>query len=490
MIERFRHLLRHSVFYSIPGVAQRLVGFLLIPLYTRFMTPADYGILALAGLLQMALAQVQLLGLPSAMTRSYILLGEGEVDRRETVATGSWTLLVVSILLGGALALSARPLAVLTFGDPEQARFVYLVAIGAPFAAIESVRFTLFRILEASKAFALVGLAGLILGVVLAVTLVVKMRWGAFGMILAAIATTAVIALVFLPWFVRALRAPFRPRILREMLEFGLPLVPAGFAVWAFDLIDRYILRLYRSMDEVGLYSLGYRFGMVLVLITMAFRTAWPQVLFAQGRDDEPTAKRFFAHTLTYYFVVTGFVALGISALADDALRLLTPPAFHPAAGVVPIIALSYMLQGSFIILEVGIDLKKRTGFIPLFTGLAAALNLGLNLLLIPRYGMYGAAWATLAACLVVPTAYYLVNQKLYPIRWQWGRIAMALLAAGALFAAGKLIDTGRPYLDAALRAALVLAYPGLLWVLPFPLPEERVRVRGLIRRARGRRGG
>jgi O-antigen/teichoic acid export membrane protein len=490
VIERFRHLLRHSVFYSIPGLAQRLIGFLLIPLYTRFLTPADYGILALAGLLQTALAQVQLLGLPSAMTRSYILLGEGEVDRRETVATGSWTLLVVSILLGGALAFSARPLAVLVFGDPEKARFVYLVAIGAPFAAIESVRFTLFRILQASKAFALVGIAALVLGVVLAVTLVVVMRWGAFGMILAAVATTATIALVFLPWFVRALKARFRPRVLRDMLEFGLPLVPAGFAVWGFDLMDRYILRLYRSMDEVGLYSIGYRFGMVLALITMAFRTAWPQVVFTQGKGDEATAKQFFAHTLTYYFVVTGFVALGIASLADDALRFLTPPAFHPAAGVVPLIALSYTLQGSFIILEVGIDLKKRTGFIPLFTGLAAALNLGLNLLLIPPYGMYGAAWATLAACLVVPTAYYLVNQKLYPIRWQWGRIAMALLAAGTLFAAGKMIDTGRPALDAALRAALVLAYPGVLWVLPFPLPEERARVKLWIRRLRERGGG
>ncbi len=489
MIERFRHLLRHSVFYGIPGIARRLVGFLLIPLYTRYLTPSDYGIVALAGLIQTVLSQVQFLGLPSAMTRSYILLGEEEADRRETVATGSWTLLGFSILLGVGLALWARPLARLVFDDPEQARFVWLIALGMPFFAIESVRFTMFRILQASKAYAIVGFASLFVGVALTIWLVVVKKMGAYGMMLASVGTTAVVAIVYIPWFIGALKARFRPRLLQDMLEFGLPLVPAGLAIWVFDLVDRYILRLYRTMDEVGLYSLGYRFGMVVVLITMAFRTAWPQVVFTQGREDEEGAKRFFAHTLTYYFVVTGFVALGVSTLADDAIRLLTPSAFHAAAGVVPIIALSYAIHGSFIILEVGIDLKKRTGFIPVFTGLAAALNLGLNLILIPPYGMYGAAWATLAACFVLPVAYYLINQKIYPINFEWGRIGVALLAALAVFVAAKMIDTGWPLLDAAIRLIMVLSYPGLLWVLPFPLPQERAQILRWVRRVRGKQG-
>ncbi|MFQ5767166.1 MAG: oligosaccharide flippase family protein [Acidobacteriota bacterium] len=485
----FRHLFRHSVVYGLGGVAQRFIGFLLIPLYTRYLTPADYGVLALAGLLGTVFQQLQLLGIPSAMTRSYILKSEKKEEREEVVATGAWSVLVQALVMMILLFLLARPMARMIFGSVEEVRFVYLIAGMAPFYAVQSLRNTLFRIKEESKKYTAITVATFLVNLTLTLFLVVGAGLGAFGVLLGQAGASVFMALVFAPWMagVLAVRSRFKSVCLADMMGYGLPLVPAGLASWALDLMDRYLLRLYRPLEEVGLYSLGYRFGTILVLLVMAFRLAWPQVMFAHARRGEREAKPFFARALTYYAVVVGFVALGIAVIGGDLLRLMTPEAFHPAAGVIPLIVLAYGVHGSFIILEVGIDVHKRTALIPLFTGLAAMVNLGLNLLLIPSFGMYGAAWATLVSFMIVPAAYEAVNRRIYPVRFQWTRIAMIVLMALVLFLLAHSLDTGHPLADLMLKGAILLGYPLALWMAPILSMEDRRRVSGWVRLALGR---
>jgi O-antigen/teichoic acid export membrane protein len=287
MSGRFRHLARHTIVYGIGSVLQRFVGFLLIPFYTQYLSPADYGVLALAGLLSSASQQIQLLGMPSALTRSVLLTARDDDERRAAIGSAGWAILVQSLVQAVLLALLAVPIAALVFGDRDEARWVWLIACGTPAYAIETFRNTLFRVREESGRYASVTLIAFTLNVGLNIFLVAGAGWGAFGVLAGQVLASLIMATLFLPWLVRALYSVPRPGLLRDMFGYALPLVPAGLCQWMLDLIDRYILRIYRPLDEVGLYSLGYRFGMVLLLFTMAFRIAWPQVVFTQARGDE-----------------------------------------------------------------------------------------------------------------------------------------------------------------------------------------------------------
>jgi len=486
MSGRFRHLARHTLVYGAGSVLQRFVGFLLIPFYTQYLSPADYGVLALAGLLSSASQQIQLLGMPSALTRSVLLTARDDDERRAAIGSAGWAILVQSLVQAVLLALLAVPIAALVFGDRDEARWVWLIACGTPAYAIETFRNTLFRIREESGRYASVTLIAFTLNVGLNIFLVAGAGWGAFGVLAGQVLASLIMATLFLPWLVRALYSVPRPGLLRDMFGYALPLVPAGLCQWMLDLIDRYILRIYRPLDEVGLYSLGYRFGMVLLLFTMAFRIAWPQVVFTQARGDEEEAKRFFARALTYYAVVMGFLGLGLATLGGDLLRLSTPDVFHAAAGIIPLVALAYALQGSAIILEAGIDVRRRTGYIPLLTALAAGINVVLNLLLVPRLGMYGAAWASTLSFLVIPVGFYLVGRRIYPIAFEWLRVAMAAGAAAVLFAAAALVPGREGWGSMATRAAIILLYPVALWWLPFLSPGERALMLRWTRRGQG----
>jgi O-antigen/teichoic acid export membrane protein len=225
------------VIYGLGSLGTRIVGFFLIPVYTRFMTPADYGILALCVTTASVLNMLSLGGIPSALFRSYLHLADGDDERGKVQATALTTLLAA-----GAL----------------------------------QFRNAIFRIHEQSARYSFFTLLTFVLNVGLSIALVVGLRQGAWGAMSANTAAPAFIALLFLPWCLRHLRAGFSLPILRQLLAYGLPLIPSGIAVWVMNLSDIYMLRIFRDADEVGLYNLGYRFGIGVLLISNAIKVAYP----------------------------------------------------------------------------------------------------------------------------------------------------------------------------------------------------------------------
>jgi O-antigen/teichoic acid export membrane protein len=214
-----------------------------------------------------------------------------------------------------------------------------------------------------------------------------------------------------------------------------------------------------------------------MVLLLTAFRMAWPG--FAYSIEDEGEARNTYAFVLTYLVTIASWAALGLGLLAPWLVRLLAPTneAFWPGERVVAPLAFAAALFAGYIVVSIGIGRARRTGFNWVVTGTAAAVNIGLNAVLVPKYGMEGAAAAAVVAFAVLFVFMSAHAQRIYPVPYQWRRVITALATAGALIVAGKAADV-----PLAAAIALALAYPLILLPLGFYLPVERARLRALAR--------
>jgi O-antigen/teichoic acid export membrane protein len=261
------------------------------------------------------------------------------------------------------------------------------------------------------------------------------------------------------------------------MNRFGMPLVPSALFLWVTNFSDRFFLVKLTDTAEVGLYSVGVRIASAMVLLLTAFRLAWPAFAYSIESDDE--AKRTYAWVLTYLVVVTAWIATALTLLSPWLVDWLTAPQFSSASRVVGPLAFAAVSFGGFIVISIGIGRARRTQFNWVITGIAAVVNVALNLTLIPIYGMMGAAVATVAAYTVMFAGMAWWAQRIFPVPYQWRRVLTAAAAAVALASLGKLVGVGLP-----LAIGLILAYPLLLLPLGFYLPVERKRLRALRVRA------
>jgi O-antigen/teichoic acid export membrane protein len=262
------------------------------------------------------------------------------------------------------------------------------------------------------------------------------------------------------------------------MQRFGLPLVPSGLALWVIDLSDRFFLVRMKGLAENGLYSVGVRISTALLLVLIALRTAWPAFAFSIKDDDE--AKQTYGFVLTYVLYACCWLSLTLSLLAPWLVRLLTTPRFYPSAEVVPLLVFGGTAFIAFNVMSIGIGRAKKTQFNWVVTGGAALVNIGLNFVLIPPYGMIGAAISTLVAYVVMFLGMTVRAQQVFPVPYQWRRIALAVAAAVGLTVLGKSLDV--PLAGAVLLSAV---YPLILLPLGFYLPVELRRIRALVSPAR-----
>jgi O-antigen/teichoic acid export membrane protein len=477
MFEQLKRLAKHSAIYGAGGVISRILAVFLLPLYTRYLDPSDYGAIETLLALSIVLITVLRFGITNAFFRFYF--DSPEPARRLTVVrTSFWfTMAMATLGLVAGLAL-AEPLSVGFFGHGGEADLVRAAFVGI-WAQMNYEQLTaLFRVEERSSAFVAASVANIVLTVAATVVLVVFLDYGALGVIVGNFTGTLVVWTVLLAYRREQLGLELDRPLLSAMNRFGVPFVPASLALWVTNFSDRFFLVKLAGTAETGLYSIGVRIAAVLTLLLTAVRMAWPA--FAYSIDDDREAARTYGRVLTYFVFICAWVALALGLLAPWLVRLLTTPAFYEGARVVPLLAFSLTLFAIYIVTTVSVGRMKRTQFNWVVAAAAALVNVALNVALIPRYGMTGAAVATLAAYATLAVGMTWRAQRIFPIDLELRRIASALGVAGALTAAGKALDV-----PLAGAIALALAYPLVLLALGFYLPAELSRAKALGRRVR-----
>ncbi|MCZ7589087.1 MAG: oligosaccharide flippase family protein [Gaiella sp.] len=477
LARQLRRLGRHSAVYGIGGLVSRVIAVILLPLYTRYLTPADYGKIETLLALTTVMGLVLRAGITSAFFRFYFDVAD-DAGRLRVLRTSFWFTMGGGTLGLALLLVLAEPVSSLLFGTAEAADLVRAAGV-ALWATVNYEQMTsLFRVEERSVAFVSASLANVFITIGLTLLLVVGLEQGALGVIVGNFSGTLIVYLALLGYRREQLGLQFDRGLLREMNRFGVPLVPTALFLWITNFSDRFFLVKLADVSEAGLYSVGVRVASAMVLLLTAFRMAWPA--FAYSIRDEREARRTYAYVLTYLTVVTAWAALALTLLSPWLVDLLAAPRFAESSRVVGPLAFATVSYAAYIVIAIGVGRARRTQFNWVVTGAAAAVNAALNLALIPSYGMMGAAIATVAAYTTMAVGMAWWSQRIYPVPYQWRRVATAAVAAVALAAIGMELDAGL-----VPSVALALAYPPVLVLFGFTSAEERRRLGRLVARKR-----
>jgi O-antigen/teichoic acid export membrane protein len=478
--QQLGRLAKHSAIYGMGAVVSRLISVFLLPVVTRFLSTGDVGAVDTLMSLTVVLVIVLRQGISMAFFRFYFDAVD-DAGRTTVVRTSFWftmTMATLGLVVGWALAPQISHLLFVTDSKANLVR----AALVLLWAQMNYEQLTsLFRVEERSISYVAATLANVTITVVATILLVAVWHKGAVGVIVGNFTGTLAVFFVLLAYRRFQLGLEFDRPLFRQMQRFGLPLVPSGIALWVIDLSDRFFIVRMKGLDENGLYSVGVRISTALLLLLIALRTAWPA--FAYSIQDDNEAKRTYGFVLTYVIYACCWLSLGLSLLAPWLVRLLTTPKFYGASEVVPLLVFGGTAFIAFNVMSIGIGRAKKTQFNWVVTGVAALVNVGLNFVLIPPYGMMGAAVSTLVAYVVMFAGMTIRAQQVFPVPYQWKRLALAVGAAVGLTVLGKSLDV--PLAGAVLLSAV---YPLALLPLGFYLPVERRRIRGLVSPGRKRR--
>ena len=465
---RLKTLFAHSAVYGAGDVATSVVSLLLLPVFTRYLSPADYGVLQLLLAAEAVLKPTLRCGLGSSFLRLHY---DGRGAEHEERLTGTIFVLQLAIVapLTGAGFIAAPWLAERFFGGVAQGELLRLVLIKTFAVTFYFIPFQRLRVQNRSQVFAALTFSRSAATLLLRIVFVVFLARGVAGVVVADLIITGVFTVVLGRLAGPRLRPVFSWAIGREALRLGLPHLPAHAARQVISVGDRYLLVAFATAQDVGLYGLGAAIGSALKLVTSALRTAWGP--FVLQTMSEPDPKRVYRTLAPYLFSVLVLFGLGLAATGPDIARLMAEERFRPGADVIPLITVGVMLLGLNQLASVGLGIRKRPWEYALAAVGGAAASVGANFAFIPRLGFIGAGFAYVVACAVFTGISIWLSHLHYPISQDWTRIGRVVLAGIASYWMVVTLFPGPlpPVLGILARGGFVcVCFPGLLLMIGF----------------------
>jgi O-antigen/teichoic acid export membrane protein len=464
-----RRLATTGAAYTAASILSKVIAVALLPLYTRYLTPADYGAAEVMFAAIVAASIVVRFGLIEAVLRFYYKDDE-DPDR---VVASTFAGLFWLATLGALIALPfATPISEALLDRP--ATDLARISIGALWVlTMHEYLLTLFRLEERARAFFVTTILNVLAAIGVTVVLVVGAGEGARGLLLGSYATGAAFVLGLIVLHRRRLSLRFDRALLRRLLRFGLPTMPAEASLYLLNFVDRIIIVRTVGLAEAGLYSLAIKFAQAVNVLVRGFQLAWPPLAYSIRDDDQ--ARRAYATVVTLFVAGGAFVVAGMWLFSRWIVRALAAPEFFESYEAVGLISTAVTLYALYMVLVVILGRTGRTEFNFPATLAALATNVVLNLILVPPLGIVGAGLALVASYVVVLTLMYGFTQRLFPVPYQWGRLARIVLVAAALVAAGELLMPTSGFAGLLGRAVLLAAYPLALFASGFFTPGERV---------------
>ena len=440
----------------------KFIAFAVFPIYAHVFSVVEFGVWALLTAAAGLLGVLMNLGINNAVQRFYWDPKTLPEDQKLIVSAGLLQLLAWGAFVVTMAVLLLHPAAERLRSDYAIEWTVLLLALTWTLPD-QLLQFSLdaIRLHFTPVRFLLVAFAKNLLGVGLGLWLVLDLGWGLKGLF-AGMLVGSLAPIPLALWFIRMdLALRWDRRIARQLFAFGFPFLFTGLAYWLFTTLDRWMLAEFSTGEEVGLYSAASKYAAVITFIITAFAQAWTPFAIKLMRDD-PEYRSHYSRIFSLWFFLLAMVGLAIALFSPEALILLTPPAYWPAAQVLPALAVGLVLFGTTQITALGISLNKRTAFLTYGAWMAAATNFLVNLILTPRYGALGAALASLTSYGVLTSSFLFWSQRLHPIPLERGKLLYSLmLAAAALGCTGLDLAAPSATVTVAKVALLLLAGGG-----------------------------
>lgn len=455
-----RTFARDSLVYGAATVLTRATSLFVVPIYTRLLSTADYGVIDLLTIAGNLILLTVAFEISQAVAR---FLPEGSDEDRVAVAS---TALVFSVgaygLFGIAGMVAAPEIRTWLIGDAADDLTVRLAVAATCLNGIFQLTAGVLRFQLRASRFAIASLGSSVIAIALGVFLVAAVGAGVDGFFVGQI-VGAMVGVVLTLAFSRGLYRPmFDTRRLWAMLRFSAPLVPSSIGVFVALFVDRFAISQLMTVSDVGVFGIGYRLASAVSLLSVGAQMAVTPLVYARHLDPAtpPALERIFR----YYVAAALLLGLALSLFAGEILRLLTTPMYYDAAGVVPLLVPALFVANLYVFMP-GLEIAKRTTTFAAINLAGALLNIVLNFLLIPHLGIVGAALATLISSTAVFGAYAVGSQSVYPVPHQWHRLAAAVTTVTVVYvvvARADLDGVAGLLLKAAAMVVALFAIGGL----------------------------
>jgi len=481
LLKESKFLAKHTLIYSLGNFMQRIVALLLLPVYTRFLTPHDYGVKELVALSTDVIGVLLATAISGAIYRFYFEYKDVK-DRNEVISSAVITIAVFGLIALLSLSLATKTMAKYILDSSDLYYYFLISFVSLWFQSLNSIAYNYIRANQQSLKFIILSFGKMIMAISFNIYLVCIVKIGVLGILISTLAVAIIMDFILLVPLIRKTGLSYSFDKIKAMLKFGLPLIPDQLGGFIVHLSDRFFIKGYCSIADAGLYSLGYRFGALPAnFISDPFNQTFQPRRFELYEQEN--SEKVFGTIFTYFVCLMLFAGLGISVLTKDLLMIMADEKFWSAYKIVPIIVVATTIFSFHYHLNMGILISKKTKYLAYINFSNGIFILVLNFLLIPKYGVFGAAYATLIAFIYKISLTYYFSSKYYKIHFEFIRIGKILLSAAVVYILTLQIEFASVYNSFIVKMSIILLlYPVLLFGLNFLTTDEKQKIVDFIK--------
>ena len=472
MFSELKNIGKHTVVYGLGTLLTKVVGFLLIPFYTHYIDPTEYGIMALVDLTGYVIS-VLVSGQISMAFLKYYYDCHNDEEIKVLVGTSHFIVFSFGLIIIGICLLFTPEICRFIIGNTKYTLLFRLLFINLFFMAFQDVFLAYLRGKEHSRFFITIQVSKTFLCLMLNIYFIAFLKMSILGIFLSTALVTTFFAVSCGVWLIY--KTGFKVSIfqLKEILVFGLPMVPTTLFIYTLHYSDRFFLKTYSTMAVVGIYSIGYRFASILpLLVNQPFRLMWNAKLFQLSKHED--GKEIQKKVFTYLIFTLCFFTLAICVPIKEAVYLLTQQKYHEAYKIVPYVVVGYVFIGLSWVFRGGLFINKKTVLDSVVAGITAVANIILNAVLIKKYASIGAAWATMLSYFLFSFLGCIVSHRYYPIQYEFYRVVKIVAAAVLIYATSQLLPDMSIFVTLIVKSFLILTYPLVLYLFDFYEPREK----------------
>ncbi len=481
MPTQIQKIFSDTVIYTVGSVFNRLLPCLLLPLYTLDFQPPEYGVFSLVYSFWFFVAVFYLYGMETSFQKFFI--EAKSIDEKRTVFSSTLILIFcTSIIFSTIIYLMSDIIAAKLTSDINNAYLIRLLAFILVIDALYRFPMVLINSLQRSKLYSAINAAAVVINVAANIILIVYYKQGIEAIFYSYLISYSFVFLVSLisssKYF--SLKVDFRR--VKGLLKFAHLFLYYGLFLISIDLIDRFILEYFKGSAEVGIYSACYRIGIVMNLVITGFKVAWTP--FFLNLKDEEGNKEIFSKVFTYFCYGGLVVFLTFSLLADELVKIniggytLLNYQYWSGLVIIPYILIAYLFSGLYVNLNIASFFQNKIRYLIISSGIGSLSNIVLNLILIPRYSILGAALATMLSYMIMFFVLYYFSQRIFRIDYELKLIFRAVFLTAAIYSINIFIPD---YLKLSYIYSLLLEIISIIVLFIVLLGRKSLELSGIF---------
>ncbi len=472
-----KRLAGETAVYGLGTIVPRLLNYFLVPFYTRIFDESAYGQITEL----YAWVAIVMVVLTYGMETAFFRYANQEKDANKVFNTATTSLLITSLvfIVIVMLCLGYIATAIQYQGNSE---YIILLAFIVAIDAFTSLPFAYLRYKNKAKRFSFIKITSVIVNIFLnfLFLLIIPKIFGERVQELPVYKDSQLIVFVFIANLVSTLASllllipelkVFKIRVdkllLRKMLAYSLPILIIGFAGMINEVSDKILLKYFlpdqdTAQAQIGIYGANYKLAILMTLFIQMFRYAAEPFFFAES--DKKNAKETYSRVMTYFVIFTLIIFLGIT-LFMDLFKYFIGPAFWSGLMIVPIVLAAKLFLGVFYNLSVWYKLTNKTLYGAAIAIFGALITIVLNIVLIPKYGFVGSAWANFFCYLSMMLISYFWGRKIYKVQYQVKKILLYTALAGLVYYISRSIQVDNSYILFLINSLLFISYAGIAFI-------------------------